>query len=352
MRFIDDIDGKYPKFKKKILVNKHLTRYRFSSRIHLNEWEKIKNSLETLFLREIYRFENSDGNREITDICVIENELPTYIEWRNDFIQDGRVFAIGASYATTINWDAASEPHLLLAGATKMGKSTIVISIIYQALLKGYSVYISETVKHGSDFIGLTCDSQGGERGRVELLTTPEQVRTFLRDLVSTVDTRMEECSSVGVSNVDVLNEYRQAKGLPPHEPIMAVFDELAELLDAGKPSNREEAAMYDQINTNLRKLARTSRSANVNLLLSLIRPSADIVSGSIKNQTIFRICGYYPDSPASRIMLEDDRACALPPKTKGRFICRCGNDIDEFQAYYISPPDISEVSTKEGQIL
>jgi S-DNA-T family DNA segregation ATPase FtsK/SpoIIIE len=336
-RDFEGIDGKSPTFKKKIAVNEYLTKYRFKSRIHLSEWQKIEHKLVMFFKKKIHAIENPGGDVEVTDVSVIENPLPTLIEWRDKYMQAGRVFALGEGYKGRILWDTTVSPHMLLASATNMGKSSIINTVGRQALLKGCDVYITETVKFGSDFMGLVREFENTESVRIELITEPENVLKLLRHLLSESKARMEECSKNDVKKVDELNVIRHENGLPIHQQIMAIFDELAELLDVGKPKDRAQKDMYDEIDQNLRTLARTSRSANISLLCSLIRPSSDIISGSIKNQMMYRVCGFYPDRHASEIMLGDGMAAELPPRTKGRFICKEGNEVDEFRAFYLS---------------
>lgn len=86
-----------------------------------------------------------------------------------------------------------------------------------------------------------------------------------------------------------------------------------------------------------LRTLTRTSRAAGVHLLLGFIRPSADVLDGQIKNNLLWRACGYFADPAASRIVLDNDKATELPPEIKGRFII----GEEETQAYYLPIPEV-----------
>ena len=62
----------------------------------------------------------------------------------------------------------------------------------------------------------------------------------------------------------------------------------------------------------------------------------SNVLDGQIKNNLQFRICGYFADSPASRIVLENDKATELPSNIKGRFIV----GDEECQAYYLPLPN------------
>ena len=67
---------------------------------------------------------------------------------------------------------------------------------------------------------------------------------------------------------------------------------------------------------------------------MNVIRPSADVLDGQIKNNLLWRACGYFSDPSASRIVLDNDRATQLPTEIKGRFIV----GDEETQVYYMPP--------------
>ena len=141
----------------------------------------------------------------------------------------------------------------------------------------------------------------------------------------------MEKFKEAGVSNITEYN----ARGWGHFVPWLVVIDEAAELLDV-KPKDKAEKEMYAEIDHLLRTLARTSRAAGVHLLLGFIRPSADVLDGQIKNNLLWRACGYFADPAASRIVLDNDKATELPPEVKGRFII----GEEETQAYYLPIPE------------
>lgn len=107
-------------------------------------------------------------------------------------------------------------------------------------------------------------------------------------------------------------------------------IDEAAEILDV-KPKDKAEKELYADINQYLRTLARMSRSG-VHILMGFIRPSSEVLDGQIKNNLLWRVCGYFADPAAARIVLDNDRATELPQEIKGRFIV----GEEETQAYYL----------------
>lgn len=121
-------------------------------------------------------------------------------------------------------------------------------------------------------------------------------------------------------------------------------IDELAELL---KTRDKE---LSHVLNDSLETLTRLSRSAGVHLIMGIQRPDSTVISGQIKNNVSYRVCGRFVDKEPSRIMLGSDIASTLP-NVKGRFIVK-DNDFYEVQCFYFSeissalqPPQEPEIS-------
>lgn len=99
----------------------------------------------------------------------------------------------------------------------------------------------------------------------------------------------------------------------------------------------KEEKAIIQTINKNLRTLARIARASGVHLLLGVQRPDSSIIDGQIKSNIPFRICGRFVDPQPSIIVLGDKRAVELP-NISGRFIAA----NQEIQAYYFKAEQVN----------
>ena len=218
-----------------------------------------------------------------------------------------------------IIWDATALPHGLLGGATSSGKINLLRCVIHQAILKRRNVQVFD-FKGGGDFVSVEREAQKYrdlENGYGPfIISDPEEARQLLLALTVEVEGRSKKFKEAGVTNITEYN----ARGWDRFVPWLVVMDEAAELLDV-KPKDKAEKELYAEIDHLLRKLARTSRAAGVHLLLGFIRPSADVLDGQIKNNLLWRVCGYFADPAASRIVLDNDKATELPPEVKGRFI-------------------------------
>lgn len=322
-------DGKPPRYRGKKKFNQYLRRLRFHSRIPLEEWRQKKPTLEVLFNRKIYAIKEGKTVRDI-DLFLVQEELPKFIPWNDSYMEEGRRFAIGASYMGKAVWDVKSLPHGLIAGASGGGKTTILRCIIHQAISKHFNVSVLD-FKGGGDFHDVEKEHAkyhdlGDGYGSL-IVSDPEKASQLLTALVVEARGRAEKFKEAGVSDIDEYN----ASGRTPFVPWLVVVDEAAEILDV-KPKDKAEKDLYLGIDQSLRTLARVSRATGITLLLGFIRPSADVLDGQIKNNLLFRCCGYFSDPAASRIVLDNDRATELPPEIKGRFII----GEEEAQAYYL----------------
>lgn len=327
-------DGKVPRYKGRTSVNMYLKKIRFKSRIPYVEWEKARPDIEMFYKKKIYKIEQSKEDIRIMNIFLLEEDLPSYIEWLDSFLEEGDKFAVGEGYKGKVIWDAAALPHGLIAGSTGSGKTGLLRSIIHQAVLKRYNVTVFD-FKGGGDYASVEKEARKYrdlEKGYGSFIVSdPEEARQLLLGLTIEVKSRLATFKETGISNITEYNTSGRGFFLP----WLLVIDEAAELLDV-KPKDKAEKEMYAEIDHYLRTLARMSRAAGVHILMGFIRPDANVLDGQIKNNLLWRACGYFADPAASRIVLDNDKATELPPEIKGRFII----GEEETQAYYMPIPE------------
>lgn len=333
-RFFDSVDlwgynGKLPRYVGSRRINDYIKRIRYRSRVPLTRWEKATPDIEMFYNKKVYKIEPKENDIRTIDIFLIEEQLPSYIEWKDDFMVDGRRFAIGENYSGKVIWDCTVLPHGLIAASSNSGKSALSRCIVQQAIAKKFNVHIFD-FKCGGDYASIKRIYQDVARGYGPIVISGlEEARNILVALLVEVRGRLEKFKNAGVTNIDEFN----ARGQEQFLPWLIVVDEAAEILDV-KPKDKQEKELYAEIEQTFRTLARISRAAGVHILMNIIRPSSDVLDGQIKNNLLWRACGYFADSAASRIVLENDKATELPPEIKGRFIV--GNE--ETQAYYYLP--------------
>ncbi|MCL2048789.1 MAG: FtsK/SpoIIIE domain-containing protein [Defluviitaleaceae bacterium] len=313
-------DSLYPMFIYETDVSEYTTVFSFSTLIPEHKWKSRKSELEMYFNEKIIDIKQNTNDNRIINVYVQLNPLPDYIEWSDKYFCVDNILAIGIDYLGVIGLNLKQHPHAFIAGETGSGKSNILKSLIYQALVKDYEVALID-FKRGVSFSAFS--------DYVKIHFDYKDVAIVLQAMVAETHSRLDKFRSTKVDNID---DYNQISGNGLKRKIIFI-DELAELL---KTRDKETAnALNDSIET----LTRLSRAAGIHLIMGIQRPDSTIVSGQIKNNVSFRVCGRFVDREPSRIMLSCDAASALP-NIKGRFIVKDDN-LWEVQSFYF-PPDMA----------
>ena len=170
-----------------------------------------------------------------------------------------------------------------------------------------------------------------------------EETITVLDDTVEETKKRLDlfrEC------NVESLKDYNKVAMIPLERKIIFI-DELAELLSVR--DKEKSKILYNNIET----LVRLSRSVGIHLIMGIQRPDSTIVTGQIKSNVAYRVCGHFADKEPSRIMLGNDKASTIP-NIKGRFIVK-DNHFFEVQCFYydnaLYKPRKSNLNTIDNSI-
>lgn len=307
---------------------------RFYSTIPTEKWQRSQGLLEAAFNRNFHEIRQASYNNRITEICILKTKLPKAIEWQDKYMAAGDVLAIGVGYYGTVGMDLNRQPHAFVAGETGSGKSVILQNMMHQAIEKGHFVSLID-FKRGVSFAGF--------RDRVDIVMELPAADRLLAEAVQEVKERLNYFAAIGVQDIW---EHNKAAAEP--FPRWLIFiDELAELMDS-RGADKDEKALITSTGKNLRTLARLARAAGVHLILGIQRPDAEIISGQIKSNVPFRICGRFADPQPSIIVLGNDKAAHLP-NIPGRFII---NDEEVQAFYYRMPPARQKCPPKDPLVL
>jgi S-DNA-T family DNA segregation ATPase FtsK/SpoIIIE len=205
--------------------------------------------------------------------------------------------------------DLAKMPHLLVAGATGMGKSVCMNAMICSILL----------FKSPDEVKFIMIDPKMVELAGYEdiphLLAPPitdmTKAHAALEWACRTMDERYESLRQTGVRDIKAYNElspdemrFRLAKKeLKPEDIptggarmpfIVVLVDEYADLMMVNK-----------EVEKSIVRLAAKSRACGIHVILTTQRPSADVVTGLIKSNLPSRICFRVVDKNNSRVVLD-----------------------------------------------
>lgn len=299
----------------------------FASLLPLSMWEAKKELLEVHTNAKIIDIKQAPDNYQQISLIIEMEPLPALVEWSDKYTDLKRdKLNIGLSYSGVIGMDLERQPHAFIAGETGSGKSNVLKCMIHQALIKKYDVILID-FKRGVSFSSF--------KNSVAVYYEYKDVITVIKNMILETTRRLDKFRSAGVDNIKDYN--RVTADYLPRKLIF--IDELAELL---KTRDKE---LSHVLNDSLETLTRLSRSAGVHLIMGIQRPDSTVISGQIKNNVSYRICGRFVDKEPSRIMLGSDIASDLP-NIKGRFIVK-DNDFYEVQCFYFSnQADLSNVQT------
>ena len=258
-------------------------------------------------------------------------------------------------------FDLADAPHLLIAGATKQGKSVglnvIVSSLLYRMhpselkfvfidpKMVEFSAY-AQLLKH---YLAVLPDagSEEDEQNNA-IVKNPKNAERILRSLCTEMDERYELLSKAGVNKITLYNQKYKDRHLRPDKGhkylpyIVCVVDEYADLTMTIGASPETRAASKSITNSIIR-LAQKGRAAGIHVILATQRPSVDVISGIIKSNFPMRIAFRVASRVDSMTILDAPGAEKLIGK--GDMLFSAGIESERIQCGYVSGEEIDAIT-------
>lgn len=263
-------------------------------------------------------------------------------------------------------FDLADAPHLLVAGATKQGKSVglnvIVASLLYSkrpSELKMVFIDPKKTEFGGysrllNHYLAVTqdADSEEDEKARA-IVKTPENADTTLRSLCQEMSDRYDLMEKAGTPNLLEYLEKWNAHKLNPQNGhrflpyIVVVIDEYSQLvLGTGGPEAKAHAR---SIMTSIISLAQMGRACGIHLIIATQTPRREVVSGMIKANFPMSIAFKTKTNADSMVILDQGGAEDLIGK--GDMLLSVDASTERIQCGYISSSEIDALTrTIESQ--
>ena len=175
--------------------------------------------------------------------------------------------------------DISKMPHLLIAGATGMGKSVCINSIIISLLYRSSP----------DDVRFILIDPKRVEFAMyngiphllVPVVTEPQKAAGALSWAVNEMERRFGLIQEVGVRDIAGYNAtVTEDSGYEKLPNIVIIIDELADLMIAAR----------DTVEVSINRLAAKARAAGIHIIIGTQRPSVDVVTGVIKANIPSRI--------------------------------------------------------------
>lgn len=274
--------------------------------------------------------------------------------------------AIGYTIQQRIKvFDLADAPHLLVAGATKQGKSVglnvIVTSLLYakhpselkfvfiDPKMVEFTAY-KHLLKH---YLAVLPDAQDETSERENaIVKKADQADKVLRSLCIEMDQRYELLNKAAVNNIKLYNDKYRDRKLPPPEGhrflpyIVVVIDEYADLtMSVG--AGGEAKSIARNITNSIIRLAQKGRAAGIHVIIATQRPSVDVITGQIKANFPTRIAFRVISRVDSQTILDQPGANNLVGK--GDMLYYSGVEMERIQCALILNGETDRITSCIG---
>lgn len=227
--------------------------------------------------------------------------------------------------------DLTAQPHLLIAGTTGGGKSTLMHAIVAGF---GYAMNPAELKLLISDTKGVEFPHfKDLPHLRAPIMTTVFQTLQEMDSLTKETQLRMNQFATTGARNI---HDYNKKAGGSKMPYIVLIIDELADLM--GKHVDKDIATAASNY---LQDIVGRSRASGIYVIAGTQRPDVKTVAGAIKANFPSRLSFRLPSQQDSRTVLNVKGAESLMSRGDMLYSSSTSPELKRLHAPFTSIEDV-----------
>lgn len=228
-------------------------------------------------------------------------------------------------------------PHWLCAGQTGSGKSVFVNSILISMMFHAHPdelkiTWIDPKKVEAKAYVGLPfCP--------IDPVTNMDDASGLLKYLTWEMDQRYDKLESVDVKKIDEFNQWvednpqeAQSKGYTKFPYWILVIDEYYDMILQNK-----------SVEDDIVRIAQKARAAGIHMIVATQRPSADVISSTVKANIPARIAMKVMNAVNSNIILDEPGAEELRGYGDA-YIKEVSGDVSRVQGPFITNDEIARI--------
>ena len=284
------------KFKKEITTE--FSKNKIGNSIDIDELktteiESFKESEKSIKLKNDYTIYETNYEFPSIELLMEENEIKDVIQSREYIDSESKIIVGLKENSNTKIIDIQETSHMLIAGTTGIGKTTLLDNIIINILYKSKP---DETKFVMFDPSNNSLRLYNGiPHLLIPVINDDKKAVGALAWIVREIENRNKLFLNETVEDFVEFNKKMESYNKNKLPTIVVIIDEISDIVNNDK----------ENVEHFLVKITKKGKRAGIFLIVSTNRPSTDIVSGSIKANIYTRISFFLPARLDSKLILD-----------------------------------------------